>query len=384
MAKQIQFSISPEKAQKFSDELKALRMEIDRSLSDRDYRHLLKIIWWGRISTLVGYATAWILPNPFSIFLMSMGNFNRWIMNHHISHKGYDRVPGIPLKYTSKVFSRGYRRFIDWFDWISPECWHYEHNVLHHYNTGEEADPDFVQRNLEPLRASSLPTPLKLGIVFYFMLTWKIVYYSPTTFSYFQVFKNNKTKNKKNHKEIAGFLKLISPISYNSLLFWKECLIPYSIFRFILVPLCFLPLGKTPALYVLINSILAELLTNMHSFIAIVPNHAGKDIYSFTRPAQSQVEFQIRQILGSVNYTSGSDWSDFLHGWLNYQIEHHLWPDIPMLKYREFQPAVKALCQKYEIPYIQQSVFSRLLQLFEIMIGNSSNMSVPEIISCEK
>ena len=41
----------------------------------------------------------------------------------------------------------------------------------------------------------------------------------------------------------------------------------------------------------------------------------------------------------------GGDVNDFLHGWLNYQIEHHLFPDLPPLRYRQLQPKVKARCE---------------------------------------
>ena len=38
--------------------------------------------------------------------------------------------------------------------------------------------------------------------------------------------------------------------------------------------------------------------------------------------------FYVRQIVSSANYAMGSDSVDFVHGWLNYQIEHHVWPDL--------------------------------------------------------
>jgi fatty acid desaturase len=61
-----------------------------------------------------------------------------------------------------------------------------------------------------------------------------------------------------------------------------------------------------------------------------------------------------------------------LHGWLNYQIEHHLWPDLPMSEYQRLQPQVKALCEKYGIPYVQESVWVRLKKTVDVMVGNSS------------
>ena len=123
---------------------------------------------------------------------------------------------------------------------------------------------------------------------------------------------------------------------------------------------------------VLINSIFAEILTNMHSFLVMMPNHAGDDVMMFDEKATSKGEFYLRQILGSVNYPTGSNLNDFFYGWLNYQIEHHLWPDMPLSQYQKVQPLVKALCEKHQIPYIQQSVFKRLLKTVDVMVGKTS------------
>ena len=47
------------------------------------------------------------VPNPISMALLSLGRGTRWMLMHHIGHRGYDRVPNVPAKYTSKVFARG-------------------------------------------------------------------------------------------------------------------------------------------------------------------------------------------------------------------------------------------------------------------------------------
>jgi fatty acid desaturase len=61
-----------------------------------------------------------------------------------------------------------------------------------------------------------------------------------------------------------------------------------------------------------------------------------------------------------------------MHGWLNYQIEHHLWPDLSMRQYQQVQPQVKALCEKYGIPYVQESIFRRFGKLWKILLGVES------------
>jgi hypothetical protein len=92
---------------------------------EEDLRHLKKMELWGRICTLLGYATAWIIPNPISAFLISQGIFTRWaLITHPISHGGYDKIPDVPVRYTSKRYASGWRRFLDWCDWIHPDAWH--------------------------------------------------------------------------------------------------------------------------------------------------------------------------------------------------------------------------------------------------------------------
>ena len=55
-------------------------------------------------------------------------------------------------------------------------------------------------------------------------------------------------------------------------------------------------------------------------------------------------------MLGSANIT-GSKLFHILSGNLSHQIEHHLFPDMPARRYPEIAPEVKALCEKYGLPY---------------------------------
>jgi hypothetical protein len=46
------------------------------------------------------------------------------------------------------------------------------------------------------------------------------------------------------------------------------------------------------------NSLLAEALTNLHTFIVVGPNHAGDDLYRFSDRPGSKAELYWRQIVG--------------------------------------------------------------------------------------
>ena len=156
-----------------------------------------------------------------------------------------------------------------------------------------------------------------------------------------------------------------------------ESYAPYFLFEFVLFPLLFLPLGPWAAFSAGANSLMAEFLTNLHTFLVVGPNHSGDDLYRFEDAPKDKAERYLRQIIGSVNYRTGGDWNDHLHLFLNYQIEHHLWPDAPMRQYQRLQPKVKALCEKHGIPYVQESVWTRARKLTEVFVGKAAMRVVP-------
>lgn len=339
-------------------------------IGNEDFAHLKRMERWGRICSFLGYSTAWIMPNPISAFLISQGSFSRWTqVGHPVVHRAYDKLDGVPKNHTSKGFAKGWRRFVDWPDWWTPSGWQHEHNVLHHYSLGEINDPNNAQHNMEWLRQSSLPMWLRYVIVALFSGIWKIIYYTPRTHKELCL---NSARQKGEPNPIMTRLGAWSIFTPQGRALWLQSVLPYIGFRFVLLPLLFLPLGSYAAFSVLINSLLAEVFTNMHSFLVMMPNHAGDDVMMFDEKAKGKGEFYLRQILGSVNYPTGSNLNDFFYGWLNYQVEHHLWPDLPLSQYQKLQPKVAAVCKKHNIPYLQQSVFKRLLKTVDVMVGKTS------------
>ncbi|MGY2062343.1 fatty acid desaturase family protein, partial [Nocardia gipuzkoensis] len=65
---------------------------------------------------------------------------------------------------------------------------------------------------------------------------------------------------------------------------------------------------------------------------------------------ETRGEWYVRQMLGSSNIT-GSKLFHIMSGNLSHQIEHHLFPDLPANRYPEIAPEVRALCEKYGLPY---------------------------------
>jgi fatty acid desaturase len=85
---------------------------------------------------------------------------------------------------------------------------------------------------------------------------------------------------------------------------------------------------------------------------AFAPNHKGMPTLS----KADQLDFLRRQVLTSRNVV-GSRLVDFVLGGLNYQIEHHLFPNMPRPNLRRAQPLIRAFCQHHGLPYTEASLF---------------------------
>ena len=358
-----------------------------------EFQHLQRNQYMRFALFTFGICTAWYSVNPLSVFSISLFHFLSWMCAHHILHRGYDKIPNIPAKWTSKHYAKGIHRWIDWPDWIEPRAWVQEHNTLHHYKLGEThdtdydnfsvGDPDLLENITEKIRSSKLPKILKYMHILFIASFWKIVYYAPNTI-HACMSKEMEKKEDGSSKKLGWPLRFsfIQPLSDSGRRIWTQCFLPYIAIFFILFPgLFFIMFGYTAAKNVFINMFIAEIMTNLHSFITIATNHTGSDLYRYSKKydnntCNSRFNFYCRQIMGSVNFHCGGEMNDLMHGWLNYQIEHHMWPDMTMLQYRRAHPMVKSVAQKYGIPYVQESIWIRIVKTLKIMVGDESMINI--------
>ncbi len=357
---------------RFFEELERLGREHRRAAGDADLAHLKKIERWGIVGATAGMATSWMPPNPITAALIAQGQSARFLMMHHISHKAYDNLPGVPKRLTSKFFARGGRRAVDWLDWIPPDAWHVEHDHAHHYHLGEESDPDVLDRNTEALRDAGHSPRTIQAIIALFACAWTLVYYGPRTVAVLQ-----RKREKASVEGLPTSVEMLDPRSAQGRETWRRSVLPNGILRFAALPLMALPFGRRRARNVLLNLLVAEVMRNLHTFLVITPSHTASDLRRFDEPAKGRREFLVRQIVGSANYNVGNDPFDFAHMWLNYQIEHHVWPDLTMLQYREVQPKLVALCEEFDMPYIQESVWERLAKTMRVLDGSESMTNAP-------
>ena len=333
------------------EDIENLRKELVSLQGRKDLDHFSHIISISNISMFVGIATLW-LPwyYVFPSILLSTSICARFtIIGHGTLHGGYDT-------YNDSIYNRFkfgtgsfQRRFKDWFDWMLPEAWAFYHNKHHHYNLGTTADPDVQEDLLDKLRNGKEPLILKyIQLIFLFSI-YKWRWLAPTSYKLYDTKKTVKTDEE--GKKQPYLAKLFDFDNWSTGTVYV--MLPYFSFTFVLLPGAWglassLLFGSGFNIYrnALTNVILAEILTNIHSLVIIAPNHCGNDVYRFSTPCiPLSGEFYLRQIIGSVNYTSGSDLSDYLQGFLNYQIEHHLFPNLTLLSYRRAMPKVKQICK---------------------------------------
>eukprot|EP00128_Syssomonas_multiformis_P008405 Colp12_sorted_trinity150504_noHs@31416 len=333
--------------------------------------HLRKLNLWNRSLLVVALLTLY-LPFPYAlipILSLSVYTTTRWtIIGHHVCHGGYDKCND--PTYKRGKFGLKWRRFVDWFDWFLVEAWNIEHNKYHHYQLNEVGDPDLVESNFESLRA--MIGNKFYGIVsriFFFALavSWRWLYYAPNTFDKLYMDQNHKGRS----YMTVTLNRIFSRGAHFAYEYIWRVFLPYFGFMYVAVPYAYSLLGFNFNT-VLINIALAEFLSNIHSFMIVVPNHCGDDLYRFdTGCVGDTKQLVYRSALGSVNYTYGTDLIDFLHGFLNYQIEHHMFPDLSALEYQRLAPKVKEICLKHDVQYIEQNVFMRVKKTYDIAVGNA-------------
>ena len=99
-------------------------------------------------------------------------------------------------------------------------------------------------------------------------------------------------------------------------------------------------------------ALLHHALFGLHLGLTFAPNHKGMEMPD---PAGEGWGHLRRQVLTSRNVRGGL-LTDWVLGGLNYQIEHHLFPNMPRPHLRHAQPLVRAHCEAAGIPYAETSL----------------------------
>ena len=107
----------------------------------------------------------------------------------------------------------------------------------------------------------------------------------------------------------------------------------------------------------------ANIARNLWTYVVIFCGHFPDGAEKFTEDVlenETRAEWYLRQMLGAANFKAGPLMA-FSSGNLCYQIEHHLFPDLPSNRYAQIAVRVRALCDKYDLPYTSGSLARQYL-----------------------
>ncbi|TFV59654.1 fatty acid desaturase [Mycobacterium sp. PS03-16] len=110
----------------------------------------------------------------------------------------------------------------------------------------------------------------------------------------------------------------------------------------------------------------ANVLRNLWAYVVIFCGHFPDGAEKFDRvvlDGETRGEWYLRQMLGSANFHAGAVLA-FLSGNLCYQIEHHLFPDLPSNRLAQIARRVRALCAEYDLPYTTGPLPRQYFQTF--------------------
>lgn len=100
-------------------------------------------------------------------------------------------------------------------------------------------------------------------------------------------------------------------------------------------------------------NVVANLIRNVWADAVIFCGHFPDGAEKFAKSnlgSETRGHWYLRQMLGSANFRAGPALR-FMSGNLCYQIEHHLYPDLPSNRLREISGQVRELCDRYDLPY---------------------------------
>jgi NADPH-dependent stearoyl-CoA 9-desaturase len=333
--------LSDEQVAELGRELDAIRDDIlsKRGASDAAYiRRLIKI---QRILELSGRATLLVSKNKAAwVAGTAMLSLSKIIasmeLGHNILHGQWDWMRDPDIHSTTW----------EW-DFVTPaRSWQHTHNDLHHRWTNVVGKDNDVGYNLLRMDPEQKWTPFNLGNPLYNALLapvfeWGIAIYDLELPDF--------REGKKSKEALIRDLKAMGRKVVTQ--FTKD---------YAATPAAAMLTGSgKQALY---GTLTANAVRNLWTHAVIFCGHFPEGADTFSEDmveGETRGDWYVRQMIGSANI-SGSKFMHLMSGNLSYQIEHHLFPDLPSNRYAEVAPKVQEICQRYGLTYTTGPIWKQV------------------------
>ena len=229
--------------------------------------------------------------------------------------------------------------------------WKIQHNLLHHtYTNVYEEDEDISPKGALRLSPHS---PWKKIHKFQFIYAWFLYGLMTLSWLFFKDFERivKYYKNGLINKQKASVTK-----EWIILIVTKAIFIGYIFF----IPWIFTPLVWWQ---ILIGITLMHYAAGFFLAIIFQPAHVITGT-EFPLPDDENVlkyNWTVHQLHTTTNFGNKSKWFSWFVGGLNFQIEHHLFPNICHVHYRKISGIVKSTAEEFGLPYKNARTFAGAL-----------------------
>ena len=217
--------------------------------------------------------------------------------------------------------------------------WRQKHNILHHtYTNIDELDDDLKSAGLLRLSPDQKLRPWHRFQHLYAFPVYSLLTLSWVTYTDFKKFFSGR----------IGSYKLRKISASEGTLFFLT-----KIFYF--VYMIGIPLLFHPVLYVLIAFVVIHLVVGLTFSVTFQLAHTLEG-NTFPIPDHDtggiDNEWAIHQVETTANFAPGNSLAAWYLGGLNFQIEHHLFPEICHMHYPQISKIVKETCRDFSIAYV--------------------------------
>ena len=294
----------------------------------------------GLVSSTLGSYLMWLLMG------FGMSGIGLSVM-HDANHGSYSSNPKV-----NKILG-GLVNFIGGYH-IN---WKIQHNVLHHSFTNVEGYDEDIQNVWMRFSPSQELKPIhKFQIIYGPMLYSLMTIYWLISKDFEQLFRYEK----QGLYEGQGLTKkkAMRTVIINKSLYWI-CLV--------ILPMIFFSVSWY---HVILGFVFMHLISGMALALIFQPAHVIEDTDFYLPDEDISVEnnWAIHQMKTTANFANKSIFFSWFVGGLNFQIEHHLFPNICHIHYKKIAPIVKQTAKDFNVPYYEHKTFaSALFSHFKVL-----------------
>jgi NADPH-dependent stearoyl-CoA 9-desaturase len=322
--------LNDEELEAFGAEIDAIRQRLTSQLGEEDANYIRGVVKAQRSFEVAGRGLMYLgfLPPAWvaGVAALSVSKIlDNMEIGHNVMHGQYDWMgdPGL----NSKMY--------EWDNVCPSDQWRYSHNYIHHTYTnilGKDRDIGYGVLRMDEdqeWKPYYLGNPVYAFLLMVFF-EWGVMMHD---LELERIVAGERTWADTKHLH-RGMIRKIR----------NQTLKDYVLFPALTGPLFPLTLA---------GNVTSNLVRNVWAFGIIFCGHFPAGVATFTQEEsedETRGHWYFRQLLGSANITGGKLFH-LMTGNLSFQIEHHLFPDIPARRYPQIAPDVREICERYGLPY---------------------------------